>query len=193
MRLALFLLAKVGNKARNWSARAGKALCLDLTPQTQCVVISLRPPFTEIWLKGVECVGLARMPSALRTGRQAEIAFDGMPMDAQRSCNRQSAQPLRRQGMNCVIPASNTLLHVSARLLTFSARWRRCQGVGQSSCDGQAFDDCRMAPHDALEEFPQILDEVKPVSNLHRVGRAFARPDGIVPSAVAAWMISTPG
>jgi hypothetical protein len=170
----------------------GIATLLQLAIQAQGIVTAGIPPFQEIGFVGIEdTVATVTAARALRQGGGAEIAKYRTPPDAQMGGNGM-ARPAVLPQRPPLLMALNPTGPPWGRLL-LSGRWRGWNGDGavrqghplttDGVIDGGERRPVRM--EHLLEAFHQILQEVKPISDLGGLGGPMARPIGIGSGPIA--------
>jgi hypothetical protein len=164
------------------------ATLLELAIEAPCITAAGVPPFQEIGFVGVEeTVAPVTASPALWPGGRAQIATHRMLPNAQVGGDGMPRPPLvvqRPHLLRALDPAGPTLSR-----LRLSGRWRGWHGDGDGavrqghplttdrSIDGR--ERLVMRLEHGFESFHQILQEVKPVGDLHGLGRSLARPIGI--------------
>jgi hypothetical protein len=174
--------------ARDGGRAPGLATPLALTPQAQGLMTAGMPPVQEIGVVGIEDpVATGTASPALGQGGCAQRANPRLLADAERGRHGRPRPSLVVQGPHLLVerhPSGPAL----GRLLLSS--WRRgWDGDGRGAVsqrhplttDGIIDGRERLVMHleHLFEGFHQLLQQVKPVSDLSGLWRSLARPNGI--------------
>lgn len=78
--------------------------------------------------------------------------------------------------MNRLVAAADNVLYLLVGPSRVGLRRRRRHGVGERARGGLLFHRLRMAPHDALNQFPQVLHQMETRWNRSAICKAWGAP-----------------